>query len=313
MRRLAMSLLASSVFNLGSDELASAVEAPPTPVYGVPIAVAAPYNWTGFYIGAHSGGAWGRNDWSEPNTTHASGFNGFCAFMGVGCIELGSGRAGSHFSTGPLGGLQAGYNYQIGYVLLGVEGQFSWSNLKGDHENDTSSAGAVSTFITAAQADRFFSEVKNLGSIAARLGLVSGPQDRTLLYLKGGAAYAGDDYSLLATGSGFGCVFAPAAACQAFNSSQTLSGSATRWGYMASIGLEYGLFDNWTAKIEYDYLGLGTKLASLAGVECSTNNGAAVSTSCVPLTRSFNVGEGIQLIKFGINYRFGYPAAVVAR
>jgi outer membrane immunogenic protein len=232
--------------------------------------------------------------------------------MGSGCIELGSARAGSHTSTGPLGGFHAGYNHQFGYVLLGVEGQFSWSNL-GDHENDTSSAGAVSTFVTAAQSDRFFSRVRNLGSIAARLGLVSGPQDRTLLYLRGGGAYANDDYSLLATGSGFGCVFAPAAACDAFNSSQALSGSATRWGYIAGIGLEYGLFDNWTARVEYDYLGLGTKPVSLAGMQCSTHNVAVVTTSCAPLTRSFNVGQDIQLVKFGINYRFGYSAAVVAK
>jgi outer membrane immunogenic protein len=311
MRRLAISLLASSVSSFGFGELAFAVE--PPPVYGAPIAVAAPYNWTGFYIGTHFGGGWGRDDWSEPNTTHASGFNGFCATMGLGCIELGSGRAGSHTSTGPLGGLQAGYNYQIGYVLLGVEGEFSWSNFKGDHENDTSSAGAVATFVTATQADHFFTNVKNLGSVAARLGLVSGPQDRTLLYLKGGAAYANDDYSLLATGSGFGCVFTPAAACDAFNSSQTLGASATRWGYMAGIGLEYGLFDNWTAKVEYDYLGLGTRPVSLAGMQCSTHNVAVVTTSCAPLIRSFNVGQDVQLVKFGINYRFGYPAVMVAR
>jgi outer membrane immunogenic protein len=312
MRRLAMSLLGLSVLSLGFGELACAAELPPAPVYG-PNVVAAAYGWTGFYIGAHFGGGLGRDDWSEPNTTHASGFNGFCASMGSGCIELGSGRAGSHTSTGPLGGFQAGYNYQFGYFLLGAEGQFSWSNFKGDHENDTNSAGAASTFITAAQSDRFFSKVRNLGSIAARLGLVSGPRDRTLLYLKGGAAYASDDFSLLASGSGTGCVFAPTPACEAFNSSQTLGGSATRWGYMVGVGLEFGLLDNWTASVEYDYLGLGTKQVSLTGVQCSTSNTIVVSTSCAPLTRSFNVGEDIQLVKFGINYRFGYPAAVAAK
>jgi outer membrane immunogenic protein len=134
-----------------------------------------------------------------------------------------------------------------------------------------------------------------------------------LFYLKGGAAYASDDYSLRSTGSGTGCMFTPSAACDAFNSSQTLAASAARWGYMVGIGLEFGLFDNWTAKVEYDYLGLGTKSVSLTGTECSSSNTSVVSTSCSPLTRSFNVSQDIQLVKFGINYRFGYPAAVIAK
>jgi hypothetical protein len=38
-----------------------------------------------------------------------------------------------------------------------------------------------------------------------------------------------------------------------------------RRGWMAGVGLEFGLFDNWSAKIEYDYLGFGSRDVTLNG------------------------------------------------
>ena len=35
-------------------------------------------------------------------------------------------------SSGWLGGVQLGYNYQIGAFVLGVEGEYSWSTIKQD-------------------------------------------------------------------------------------------------------------------------------------------------------------------------------------
>lgn len=55
--------------------------------------------WTGLYIGAHGGGGW----------TGSTG------------IDL----------SGYSGGVQAGYNLQLGSVVVGVEGDYTWSNLDG--------------------------------------------------------------------------------------------------------------------------------------------------------------------------------------
>src|SRR5204863_3961037 len=78
---------------------------------------AAPWTWTGVYLGLHAGGAWGTTRWTDP-------FNVF-------------GTTGSFPATGPVGGLlggaQVGFNYQIGSWVYGVEGDLSWT----DHSGNT--------------------------------------------------------------------------------------------------------------------------------------------------------------------------------
>jgi outer membrane immunogenic protein len=70
---------------------------------------------------------------------------------------------------------------------------------------------------------------------------------------------------------------------------------------MVGIGYEYAFLGNWSAKIEYDYLGLGTERITVVTVPGIT-----------PPTRQFDVRQDILLVKVGINYRFG-PTAVMAR
>ena len=67
------------------------------PAYVAPI-----YNWTGFYVGGHVGGAFGGND----------NFGGF----GL-----------SNNDSRLLGGVQAGADYQFAPSwVAGIEGQYSW-------------------------------------------------------------------------------------------------------------------------------------------------------------------------------------------
>src|SRR5262245_5335982 len=178
MRRLAAALLASSAIAVVAGGTALAADLPPRPAYKAPPPVVAPYSWTGFYIGAHFGGAWSRKEWKEPSTFGTSPFNDFCVFDGFGCLALRSNQAGSHNGQGPLAGGQIGYNFQAGYVLFGVEAQFSWARLKGDHQNTTSSAisgcefDGFCTLLSSTHSDRFFSKVNSVGTIAARIGLI---------------------------------------------------------------------------------------------------------------------------------------------
>jgi outer membrane autotransporter protein len=72
------------------------------PVYKAP---PAPYNWTGLYIGADIGAAFGFTNWS----------------LGDGTVIT------PHFS-GFLGGGDIGYNYQVGKWVLGLEGSLGWTN-----------------------------------------------------------------------------------------------------------------------------------------------------------------------------------------
>jgi outer membrane immunogenic protein len=69
-------------------------------------AYAAPYNWTGFYLGINGGGGFGRSDFSAPFTT------------------------GSFNTTGGLAGGTLGYNWQAGQMVFGLEGDIDWSDMR---------------------------------------------------------------------------------------------------------------------------------------------------------------------------------------
>ena len=168
------------------------------------------WNWTGFYVGGHLGGAWGIKDWSSDPTGFFSGLGAFPNY----------GTAG-----GSIGGVQLGFNYQLRSVVLGLEADASWASVDG------TTRCAFSYFICSSQ-------VGSLGTLAARIGV---PLDRTLLYVKAGAAWAHDKYHM-----------------NSFEFIDVLEGSQTRWGWMVGGGLEYGFAPGWSAKAEYNYLDLGT-------------------------------------------------------
>jgi len=69
------------------------------PVYAAPIAPP-PYNWSGLYVGANFGGGWSNGSVNIPGNNLYGGLSEF------------------------IGGVQAGYNFQAGHFLIGVEGEF---------------------------------------------------------------------------------------------------------------------------------------------------------------------------------------------
>src|SRR5215475_4319677 len=99
--------------------LGGAAQAADMPLKAPPPAAPVMYNWTGFYIGAHIGGAWAdRNgdDRFDPVHNCMSGVWGLVCFN-----DHGNGRNNGNF----IGGGQVGFNYQIGQYVWGVEGQIS--------------------------------------------------------------------------------------------------------------------------------------------------------------------------------------------
>jgi len=119
-----------------------------------PVAYAAPiYNWTGIYLGAHIGAAFGGDDSFATNIVGLTGTNRDAAFLGGG---------------------QLGADYQFSpNWLLGVEGQIS-----GLSNNSRTFTLGVNT-ITDNSTDW-------LASVTGRLGYTWGPG---LLYVKGGVAF----------------------------------------------------------------------------------------------------------------------------
>ena len=254
-----------------SSAMAMATKAPMAPG-------AAPYSWTGFYVGAHLGGGISGSQWSDPTTLQVD--------------------QGSHNATGLLGGIQGGYNWQMGHLVLGVEGQYSFADLNGDHDNaSAASATGAANSVLATGADRFSTKINGIATIAGRVGFASDAIDRTLFFAKGGAAYARGHFGDQEIFAEISC-FAP---CVTFNGTESLGANANHWGWVVGAGLEYGLTQNWSAKIEYNYMDFGTKTITLAGTQCVSNG---LTSLCQPGTSNQDVRQNIQTVTLGINYRF---------
>jgi outer membrane immunogenic protein len=130
------------------------------PVYAAPV-----YNWTGFYIGGHLGGAFGAS-------------NGF--------TTTNAGIVGSTNNSSFLGGGQLGYNYQFApNWVLGIEGDIS-----GLSNNNKSFGIGGGTGVTTGSSGY-------LADVTGRLGYTWGP---TMLYGKGGVAFR-DSTSFTPTGA----------------------------------------------------------------------------------------------------------------
>ena len=125
-----------------------------------------------------------------------------------------------------------GVNYQINSFVLGVEGDFYGSWVKGT---------ALDPLGDALQ-----TQVLWTGTITGRLGWAF---DRLLVYGKGGAAF---DYDRDTVSQPSGVV---------------VVGSTTRAGWTVGGGLEYAVTEHWTTRIEYDYLKFPAK-GRLHGARC---------------------------------------------
>lgn len=162
-----------------------------------------------------------------------------------------------------MGG-QVGFNWQWQALVLGVEATGDWANLKGGHLTpDPFTLPAANVILN--------SQVTNIATLAARLGVAF---NNVLLYGKGGAAWVGNKYNENAFG-----VLATVA-------------SETRVGWVAGIGVEYGITPNVSAALEYDYIGLGT----------ATLPFTPVALFAGPFNE--NISRNVQTLTARLNYRF---------
>jgi outer membrane immunogenic protein len=154
---------------IGLAALAAPTQAADMPVKAPPL-VAAPavYNWTGFYIGGHIGGARSNVDWTFFSGTVSERF--------------------SQDASSWIGGGQVGFLWQwTGNWVIGAEVSYSATDL-----NETSTA-----VLLADRSRR--SEIDNLLLVTGRLGYAS---DRWLTYVKGGYATARVKFDTFITSTG---------------------------------------------------------------------------------------------------------------
>jgi opacity protein-like surface antigen len=218
MRKLVVLGLTIGAVTHGGYALAADV----APVAAAPV-FAAPL-WTGFYMGAHVGGGQSKKKFIDN----------FPVFDG----ELDA----KPKLDGVLGGLQAGYNYQWNWLVVGVEGDFSWAGVRDSRFN---------CFLFGDQVCS--AEVEWFGTATGRVGAAVGPW---LIYGKGGAAWARDRYTDLATCSGSQPVFRAGIPADC---GDTYVGMQTRNGWVLGAGVEYRIAPNWSLKAEYNHMDFGKK------------------------------------------------------
>jgi outer membrane immunogenic protein len=258
--RMALALAAALVTTTTTGQAADlAVKAPmlsPTPVW----------SWTGFYAGVHVGAGWGT---SESTLTR------FATIPPVIPPVPLNFPFSQNSKSGFLGGVQAGYNWQSGWAVFGVQGDFAGMDVNGT---------APCLVLLACT-----SNSKWLATVSGRLGAVV--LDRGLVYVKGGGAWLNTDH--IVTTPGFGAV--PATTLTSVNS--------TAWGWMLGFGTEWMITRNWTAFVEYNYIDFQKKNEAF---NIAVAPGAALVVNA-------DLKNKMSIAKAGVNYKFDWGTPVVAR
>ena len=308
----------------------------------MPVFKAAPCmgcDWNGFYAGVSIGKGWASSTTTETwnwVTNYPAGTP-----IGVGGGPLIATPVPASYSTtfsdqyhhnaaGILGGLQAGYNWQIGRVVLGIEGDWSWSNQK---ESVTYSAMPIAgqfpplpNFFFVPLTSQGWTSEEKLDWITTVRGRLGWAQGANLWYMTGGVAWARIEskYTLVSSpgntglpvaGGGVGpgtfAQWGLPGGSQAANFSTVKTGWALGGGLETAVGELLGLGggNRWTMKLEYLYVDLGH-----LDYQFGTNLVPVCATTCTnPATgtASFSSRNHVyeQVIRVGLNYKFNALAA----
>jgi outer membrane immunogenic protein len=232
--------------------------------------------WQGFYAGLNVGAGWGSTSASlHPNT----------CFLAAGCGP----QPAPTFSrsvdySGPLGGVQAGYNWHFSpNWLLGLEADFDGSGVTTHGANNFRTFSAP---LPASATSSFSAGQDYLGTVRGRIGWIINPE--LLLFGSGGFAY-GQQH---------------ASANIQFSNGVSFSGSKSelKTGWAAGGGIEYAFAPQWTLTGEYLRVDLGStgSVIHFAGspVPPGVNPNAIYTT---------NISGGENIIRAAVNYHFGVP------
>jgi outer membrane immunogenic protein len=174
-------------------------------------------NWTGLYGGANAGYSWGRTDLDYT-------LGGIPAFGAT--VDPNSFVAGG----------QVGYNWQLGSVVIGLEGDAAWR-----HGTDSA------TFTVGAAFANLDAEQNWVATLRPRFGFAA---NNWLIYGTGGAAFGNFKHSMTESVAG---------------AARTVADSDTRAGWTAGGGVEYAFRNHWSLGVEYLFLDFGSTTLAQPG------------------------------------------------
>jgi outer membrane immunogenic protein len=304
---LALALAAGSAF---AADLPS-YKAPPPPLPPM-------FSWTGLYGGVNIGGAFGNadNQWTRENIHSALGTPIFGGVAYQRQTNL----------TGVTGGGQIGYNYQFNrWLVVGLEADIQAANIQSNNTGwgpgVTVPGVAIPGVLSRAYAGSgtVNSYVDWWGTVRGRIG-VTPLMPNLMLYATGGFAYGqvntNFNYGSVRGISGFfGLPYSITSG--AFGRA---SYDNVKYGWTVGGGFEYAplMFPNWSFKLEYDYVDLGTTTLSTFGLgQTAFQFGPfPAATAAFFNSATTRVQNRFHVARVGINYRlnlFSSPAPVLAK
>ena len=228
---------------------------------------AAPFTWTGFYIGGNAGAGFGGNSTSVD----LEGFNYFVANPVPGEVT----RVGDDSAF--IGGGQLGYNHAFNTMVAGIEADFSGFDFQAAKIPPSSIADWGSD-------TRVSVEMNWLSTVRGRLGVA---MDRWLIYGTGGVAFSDGEYrnhdfcnTLPRCGGGL---------LDAKGDMDT--------GWTVGGGAEFAWMANWTAKAEYLFVRFdGERYSGTAHFPAPRD----------PVDFKFSSSPAeFNIVRVGLNYKFG--------
>jgi outer membrane immunogenic protein len=220
--RAKLVFIVAAGLGISGAQVASAADlAVKAPVYKAPVY----FSWTGFYLGLNAGFGWGDTTATDILATNGSCWNR-CGF------QWGPGLSGF------TGGGQAGYNWQFGNFVAGVEGDIGYLGLTGTAAAPISADTIVNT---------------RGGVFATARGRLGFTVDKVLVYGTGGWIGANLDSTVND------------------NIGATVNTNSTGFqsGWTAGGGVEWAFAPKWSLKGEWLHYDLGDK--NVGGVCCGGN------------------------------------------
>lgn len=262
--KLVVALAVFSALGIGT---ASAADLAARPYTKAPPMAVAVYNWTGWYVGVNGGYAWGDSTGS---------LSSFTPDFGPAVTAGGTPRFLGAKHQGGFGGGQVGYNWQTSAWVFGLETDIQGASIGGTSTVVFPGGGGIVPSVSTGR-----DHIDWFGTVRGRVGFAA---NNVLFYGTGGFAYGG----VHTTASN---IFTPGTA-GTFNGSS----SATRVGWTAGAGIEWGFAPNWSLKGEYLHVDLGSSNTTIFD---------PVNFPLSSATYSFH--HEFDAVRVGVNYRFGGP------
>jgi iron complex outermembrane recepter protein len=231
------------------------------------------WSWAGFYLGGTIGYGWG--------TSHTD-----TVFSDIASTSQLLATSSSNRLDGAIGGAQAGYNWVAGNLIAGVEADLNYSGQRAGLASNCPGEvcnPALVGIVRDPSVQAVFEQSQKLewfATLRGRLGAVVMPG--AVAYVTGGLVVG----EVMTAGTVFG-----------FDGdgnpvNTIVSSHNIKAGWTAGGGVEARLFGNWTGKLEYLYLDLGS----------ITTVPTPAPASTVAAAFSSRVTDNV--VRLGVNYKF---------